>query len=260
MSENTSLNLVQKLAKIREMVEVIRKNKSGYNYKYVTEDEILAKVAAGMKKYSVALHPSITPSTLSVTPIHFVKSKTTKSGDKLTEDINETLINADMVFTWINCDDISDRIDVPWVILGQQGDAAQAFGSALTYANRYFMMKFFQIATPDDDPDNWRSKKEEAEAEAEVAVTQSIITKIDACVTSFLNGSSDTDSARKILGDVVRKHVRNGTKATADYHNHLTDPNIAAILLDDIKKLPPQTAKKTPTKATTKTTENGGNE
>ena len=43
MSE-TNLNLVQKLAKIREMVEVLRKNKSGFNYKYVTEDEILARV------------------------------------------------------------------------------------------------------------------------------------------------------------------------------------------------------------------------
>ena len=42
MAEETVLNLVQKLAKIREMIEVLRKNKSGFNYKYVTEDEILS--------------------------------------------------------------------------------------------------------------------------------------------------------------------------------------------------------------------------
>ena len=41
--EIKDLNLVQKLAGIRKMVEVIRKNKSGYNYKYVSEDEILAR-------------------------------------------------------------------------------------------------------------------------------------------------------------------------------------------------------------------------
>ena len=34
--EIKDLNLVQKLAGIRKMVEVIRKNKSGYNYKYVS--------------------------------------------------------------------------------------------------------------------------------------------------------------------------------------------------------------------------------
>lgn len=61
--EIKDLNLVQKLAGIRKMVEVIRKNKSGYNYKYVSEDEILARVTAGMDKYHVLLYPGIVPQT-----------------------------------------------------------------------------------------------------------------------------------------------------------------------------------------------------
>lgn len=47
------------------------------------------------------------------------------------------------------------------------------------------MLKFFQIATPDDDPDNWRSKKEEAEQEAEMAIVRPIITKIDDHVKAY---------------------------------------------------------------------------
>lgn len=39
------LNIYQKLAKIRKQVEVIQRNKSGYGYKYVSEDEILAKIS-----------------------------------------------------------------------------------------------------------------------------------------------------------------------------------------------------------------------
>lgn len=175
MPDEANLNLVQKLAKIREMVEVLRKNKSGFNYKYVTEDEILARVAAGMKKYGVSLQPSIVPGTLSVTPVSYTKTKNTKSGDQLKEEINETLVHAELTFTWVNCDDVNDTLVVPWALVGQQGDASQAFGSGLTYANRYFMLKFFQIATPDDDPDNWRSKKEEAEQEAEMAIVLSLI-------------------------------------------------------------------------------------
>ena len=39
------MNIYQKLARIRKQVEVIQKNKSGYGYKYVSEDEILAKIS-----------------------------------------------------------------------------------------------------------------------------------------------------------------------------------------------------------------------
>lgn len=58
MSEQTG-NIYQKLAKVRKQVEVIRKNKSGYGYKYVTEDEILAKISVFMDKYHLSLVPSM---------------------------------------------------------------------------------------------------------------------------------------------------------------------------------------------------------
>lgn len=37
MAEQSQLNIYQKLAKIREQVEVMRKNKSGYGYTYVSD-------------------------------------------------------------------------------------------------------------------------------------------------------------------------------------------------------------------------------
>ena len=45
-----NLNIYQKLAKIRKQVEVIQKNKAGYGYKYVSEDEILARISTFMDK------------------------------------------------------------------------------------------------------------------------------------------------------------------------------------------------------------------
>ena len=42
------LTLYQKLAKIRKPVEVLSKNKTGYNYKYVSDDVILAKLTGLM--------------------------------------------------------------------------------------------------------------------------------------------------------------------------------------------------------------------
>lgn len=80
MSEQTG-NIYQKLAKVRKQVEVIRKNKSGYGYKYVTEDEILAKISVFMDKYHLSLVPSIQSGTTRVEPYTYKKTKTTGKGE-----------------------------------------------------------------------------------------------------------------------------------------------------------------------------------
>ena len=106
------------------------------------------------------------------------------------------------------------------------------------------LLKFFQIATPDDDPDNWRSKKEEAEQEAEMAIVRPIITKIDDHVKAYLNANENEASARKALIEVVKKYVKDGNKPTADYMNYLTDPTVAGELLEELQKQFPIEAKK----------------
>ena len=53
--EEEKLNLIQKLAKIRSISDVAKKDKKGFNYTYTDITEILAKVTAGMKKYNVSL-------------------------------------------------------------------------------------------------------------------------------------------------------------------------------------------------------------
>ena len=64
MPQKTDLNLHQKLLKIANMAGVLQKNKAGFNYSYVTEDEIQAKITAGMQKYGVMLYPSLVPNSL----------------------------------------------------------------------------------------------------------------------------------------------------------------------------------------------------
>lgn len=235
MAEEIKLNLVQKLAKIREMVEVLRKNKSGFNYKYVTEDEILARVAAGMKKYNVSLKPCVVPGTLTTGAIQYQKTKKSKTGDPIVEDIHETLVQADLVFTWINCEDPDDKMDVTWALIGQQADAAQAFGSALTYANRYFLLKFFQVATPDDDPDRWRNKKDEAEREVDMVMVKQIVTKIDAHVKKYVEGCENKNDARKQLGELVKQFVRTDKNVPTGDYNQLRDVDTANKLLQRLE-------------------------
>lgn len=234
---NENLNLVQKLEKIQEMVEVIRRNKNNFNRgKYVSEDELLAKIAAGKKKYNVFLKQQIVPGSSDFTHIHYAKPKVVKSGETIQDEVSLMIVRGELVYTWIDCDNPSDTMEVPWFFVGSQEDPAQAFGSALTYSNRYFQLKFFQIATPEDDPDNWRSKKEEAEEEAEAAVAKAIVTKIDAHVHKYLDANDNTDEARKSLTELIKQYVHNGNKASADYMTYLTDPQTAAALLSALEE------------------------
>ena len=235
----TNLNLVQKLAGIRKMVEVIRKNKSGFNYKYVSEDEILARVTAGMDKYHVLLYPGIVPQTAEVSPYNYTKIKNAKDGKKIEESVNEVLVKADMTFTWINLDNPEDTLVVPWVIVGQQSDASQAVGSGLSYLHRYFLLKFFQIATPDDDPDNWRRKKLQAAEEEERAVVSAMIDEIDELVSNHLNAIQDEEQlkdARAKLTDVIKKYVKDSKGKPSGNYRIVTNTKIATDVLEAVKK------------------------
>lgn len=234
------MNIYQKLSGMRRMVDVLRKNKSGFNYKYVDENEILSRVKAGMDKYHVMLTLETVHGTFVVTPYSYIKTKNLKGGGQIEEKVNEVIVNADTIYTWINEDNPEDRHVVPWVAAGQQGDVSQAFGSGLTYFNRYFFLKFFQVATPDDDPDNWKSKKRRAEQEEESELVAQIVEEVQELISSYLNTIKDDaklQDARAELSTVIKKHAKDSKgKPSPDYRN-ITNPKIASALLDDLKKM-----------------------
>lgn len=215
-----TLNLYQKLAKIRKPVEVMQRNKSGFGYKYVTDTELLAKISGLMDKYSVSLIPRIVPSSTSVLPYSYEKTKAGK-----TEVVNEILVHGDMQYIWVNNDNPEEKIVVDWAMVGHQGDGSQGFGSALTYSMRYFLLKYFGVATPEDDPDSWRAKQRAAEKEEEIAVAKGIIETVHGIVSEFLTKNPDKQTEVKKL---VVKYVKGG-----DYFK-INEPVLAKKLLDDI--------------------------
>ena len=152
------MNLKQKLIEIRKEVEFLQKDTEGYNYKYVSEDKVLFAIKEKMNELQVLLVPSVLNH--SATP-HTYKNSYGK-------DVTENIIKGDMIFTWYDAESEEELI-VPFALYGQQADASQAFGSGLTYSNRYFLLKFFQVATNENDPDKVVSKKKEKESKEEVA-------------------------------------------------------------------------------------------
>jgi hypothetical protein len=66
-----------------------------------------------------------------------------------------------MRFTWVDIE--TGEKDENLFGANGQNDWDKGVGSALTYGERYFLLKFFHIATDEDDIDNPDRKKEEVE-------------------------------------------------------------------------------------------------
>lgn len=224
MAEEKHLNLYQKLAKIRQAVEVVQKNKEGYGYSYVTDDELLSKITGKMDKLGVSLIPAIVPGTMEVSPYTYQKTKyDSKLKEYRTETVNEILVQADAVYTWVNNEEPSQRIEVPWGLVGQQADASQSFGSGLTYTYRYFLLKYFGVSTVEDDPDSWRSKQREAEEEETRLLAEGIIDEVDKQIKLFV---ADHPEKRDAVTKLVTRFVKSGN------YRQIKEPALATKLAE----------------------------
>ena len=124
-------------------------------------------------------------------------------------------------------DDPTDFLVVPWAMVGHQADGSQGFGSALTYAYRYFLLKFFGVATTNDDPDSWRSKQQEAADAEEKATSDKIIEILDEKVRLYLAAHPDDGTKVK---SVIQKYAKTGE------YKKIKSAKLAAKLLEEFEK------------------------
>lgn len=142
------MNLHQKLIEIRKEIDVFEKDTKGFNYSYVSGSQVLGKIQEKMNELGVILHPEMKDLEHNT----FDYQQWNKSRNQM-EDKTDFVISGNMKYVWINADDPKERIEIDWNIYGQQDDISKAYGSALTYSERYFLLKFFNTPTDDDDPD-----------------------------------------------------------------------------------------------------------
>lgn len=229
MSETVTenLSLVQKLAKIRAISDVVKKNKKGYNYTYADVTQILANVTAGMKKYKVSLIPSIVPGTASISQNVISNTKITKTGDAYESKSTEMIFSAEMNYRWINDDNPSEFIDVPWFTTGSMSDPSQAMASAQTYNLRVFLTSFFQIAQSDNDVDAYRSKQKEAEEVENKAVVAELVSEIDKIVKNIVQSNPEK---RDEMIEFISKYAKNAN------YNAIKDLTTATNLINGLKE------------------------
>lgn len=164
------LTLLQKLLKVKESVEFLKKsNQSGQGIKYdfVSSSQVLMSLRSKMNEFGILLIPNIKESKV------MSYDKTAKSGNENKNFFTEII----MTMTWINVDDPSEQIICDWYGQGLDSDGEKGVGKALTYAEKYFLLKFFNIPTDKDDPDFHQEsnvKKFEKKPQKEVNETEQI--------------------------------------------------------------------------------------
>ena len=140
------LNIQQKLVEVRKSIHGFNKDTKGFGFDYVSGSQILRAIKGKMDELGVLLIPRVDYDTL-----HWEKHEyVTKKGEKKLDFI----ITMKMKYTWVNAEDPQDKIEIDWICIGQQtDDIAKAVGTAMTYNERYFLLKFLGLPTDEDDAD-----------------------------------------------------------------------------------------------------------
>ena len=143
---NDKLNLHQKLVEIRKNITGFSKDTKGFGYDYVSGSQVLRAIKDKMNELGVLLIPNIDYSTMNWQTYNYITSK----GEEKTDFI----VTMKMTYTWVNAEFPDDRIICNWVCMGQQADdISKAVGTAMTYNERYFLLKFLGLPTDEDDAD-----------------------------------------------------------------------------------------------------------
>lgn len=155
------MNLLQKLLAIRESVEYIQKTEHGnQGAMYVDPAVLVKKIRSKMDDHKILLVPT------------FVNSEVDQidSPTKNNANAKAFFFKASFEYWWMDTDS-EERLNVPWFITGKHAtDPAMAEGAALTYSERYFLLKFFQIPTSKDDPEYFKDKTREPEPPKKITI------------------------------------------------------------------------------------------
>ena len=132
------MGLYSKLLEIQKEVDAIGKDAKGYNFNYANPDSVLNKIRPLMNERGLMLK-------MEVGSVFTERVKNSKGKE-------ETLYNVMFSFTWIDVESGEKEL-IAWAGSGINNDE-QGLGSAMTYAERYFLLKQFHIPSSADDPDH----------------------------------------------------------------------------------------------------------
>jgi hypothetical protein len=178
------MNLYTKLVDIRKSVEYLQKTERGnQGAMYVDPAVLVQKIRAKMDDAGILLVPSLSDTTVDSMP----------DPTKANPNATSFLFRSKMLYTFIDAES-GEKLDVPWYMTGKHlQDPAMAGGAALTYFERYFLLKFFQIPTSKDDPEHFHAKTATSMTEEQIKELSDLIERTGTDLQAFLkHAKADT--------------------------------------------------------------------
>lgn len=149
------MNVYQKIIEVKKVVKCFLKDAetSGKgSYAYTSGSQILSAIKEKMEEIGLLFLP--------VETVH--RGWTTFNyKNSYGDDKTDFIVEGELFYEWINADEPTDRQRVSFEYYGQQNDISKAFGSALTYSERYLLLKSLGAPTDEDDPDKHTDDKKQ---------------------------------------------------------------------------------------------------
>ena len=222
--ETASLNIYEKLLEIRKSCSYLKKESQGYAYQYVSSSQTLGALREKMDEQRLLLIPRIVN--------HNVFEYQTAKGK------HEFFTELEIEYTWVNVDNPEETIVCMFYAQGSD-DFEKGPGKALTYGEKFFLLKFFNIATDKDDPDAHQNKPSTTSGKkagkqnkppnepVKDPVTESQRKKIYAKMKEF--GVVDPGAIKIVLGHMINRSVESSRDITKEEGSRIIN------ILDDPK-------------------------
>lgn len=167
------MNIYEKLVDVRKSVKYLQKEMQSSQYKYTGSSQVLAAIRNKIDDLGLLLVPKIVDKNLLTETVEFTDSKT--GNPKKTTTYFTELI---MTMTWINAEDPTQQVECPWYSQGVDIAGEKGVGKALTYGEKNFILKFFNIATDKDDPDAFQHRFDQQASKELIAKIKAVWTKL----------------------------------------------------------------------------------
>lgn len=145
----------KKLLEIQKSVRALQKDAKAYNYDYVSGDKLLSHVRPKMDELGLLLLPEV----LGVEARDMSYQQWDRAAKSMVEK-KEVLYILSMRMTWTDTED-GETLSQEWRAAGMNA-FDKGYGSALTYGERYYLLKLLHIATDADDVDAVSVARDEA--------------------------------------------------------------------------------------------------
>lgn len=165
--EKTTINMKElylKLMEVQRAVVGLLKDAQGNAGAYVSGNKVLGIIRPKMDELGLLLIPEVEDATFTRQDYQTLK------GGK-----SEMFCGLKIKFTWVDTES-GETLECKWASSGMNG-FDKGYGSALTYGERYFLLKFFHVATDKDDVDAPRTVEEEMTLQQVIAYIGTLTTQ-----------------------------------------------------------------------------------